>query len=191
MVQLQNHQQSWLLHLHKTSARVVPVLVYIGCMLQGWWLQYSQWSWLIHWCMRLQNYQSCWVIHWCSMKVHCSVAGWCIGIGGNYKSTSIPGCCMGDQSTKTPAPLAPALVAKVQKYQQGWLVHQCICQCTASILGWCIDSQCTKYQQGWFLQSCIYHPLMFFTIHTSFSPIFSFWSITSSYSISSLPPGLI
>ena len=34
-IQLQNHQQSWLLHLHKMSAMLVPVLAYIGCTLQG------------------------------------------------------------------------------------------------------------------------------------------------------------
>ena len=34
-IQLQNHQQSWLLHLHKMSAMLVPALAYIGCTLQG------------------------------------------------------------------------------------------------------------------------------------------------------------
>ena len=73
--------------------------------------------------MRLQNYQSCWVIHRCSMKMHCSVAGWCTGIGRNYKSTSKVGSCTGVSASAPPASLVAAWAIKVQKHQHPWLLH--------------------------------------------------------------------
>ena len=61
MVQLQNHQGGWLLHHYIIVAGLGLALVNIGCTLQGGWLQFYQACWLVHWCIKLQNYQYCWV----------------------------------------------------------------------------------------------------------------------------------
>ena len=150
--------------------------------------------------VKAQKYQQGWLLHWCICWCTTSTAG-CCTMGKSTKNTSRVGSCTSVFASAPPAALAAALPSKVQKHQHGWFLHWHICQCITSIPGSCTKVKVQKQQQRWFLHHRICHcttstpgrfidskctkasaglvlavycPSMFFTKHTSLSPVFSF-----------------